>query len=90
MNDGAMETVQYMWINIWYILDWINGVCHTTADIQFLGTSWSTSECTRLDAVVTGGDEVSENSKPLKELTFEGPTWRNEDLCTQSRAENGS
>ena len=37
-----------------------------------------------------GGDEVSENSKPLKELTFEGPTWRNEDLCTQSRAENGS
>ena len=21
LNDGAMETVRYMWVNIWYMLD---------------------------------------------------------------------
>ena len=23
MNDGAMETVQHMWVIIWCMLDWI-------------------------------------------------------------------
>ena len=23
MNDGAMESVPYMWVNIWCMLDWI-------------------------------------------------------------------
>ena len=25
LNDGPMETVEYMWVNIWCILDWIIG-----------------------------------------------------------------
>ena len=25
MNDGAMETVEYIWVDIWCMLDWIIG-----------------------------------------------------------------
>ena len=35
MNDGAMETVEYMWVDIWCMLDWIIGLCHKTAEIHF-------------------------------------------------------
>ena len=42
LNDGPMETVEYMWINIWYMLDWIIGFCHKTAEIHFFGISCST------------------------------------------------
>ena len=41
-NDGPMETVEYMWVNIWCMLDWIIGFCHKTAEIHFLGISCST------------------------------------------------
>ena len=45
LNDGPMETVEYM-IHvgkyIWCILDWIIGFCHKTAKIYFLGISCST------------------------------------------------
>ena len=75
MNDGPMETVEYMWINIWCMLDWITGFCHKTAEIHFLRISCLTSECTKGDVVVAGGDEVSENSNALQALTFEGQKW---------------
>ena len=29
MYDGPMETVEYIWVNIWCMLDWIIGFCHT-------------------------------------------------------------
>ena len=33
MDDGLMETVKYMWVNIWCMLEWIVGL----AEIHFLG-----------------------------------------------------
>ena len=27
MNDGAMKTVECMWVDIWCMLDWIIGLC---------------------------------------------------------------
>ena len=29
MYDGPMETVEYIWVNIWCILDCIIGFCYT-------------------------------------------------------------
>ena len=72
------------------MLDWIVGFCHKTAETHFLAYSWSASEeCTKWDVVVAGGDKLSENSNPLQGLTFDGTTWRSEDLCTWSNTENG-
>ena len=28
MNDGAMETVECIWVDIWCMLDWVIGLCH--------------------------------------------------------------
>ena len=89
MNDGAMETVEYIWVDIWCTLDWIIGLCRMTAEIHFIGKSCSTSEYTKWDAAVADGNEVCENSNPLQGLKLEDLTWWNEDLCTQSRTENG-
>ena len=36
MYDGPKETVEYMWVNIWRMLDWLDGFCHKTAEIHFL------------------------------------------------------
>ena len=36
-NDGPMETAEYIWMNIWCMLDWIVGFCHKIAEIHFLG-----------------------------------------------------
>ena len=36
MHDGPMENVEYMLVNIWCMLNWINGFCHETAEIHFL------------------------------------------------------
>ena len=47
MNDGDMETVEYMWVNVWCKLDWIIRFCHKTAEIHFLGISCSAGECTK-------------------------------------------
>ena len=44
MYDGPMETLEYIWVNIWCMLDWIVGFCHKIADIHFLGIQLSTSE----------------------------------------------
>ena len=35
--DGPVETVEYMLVNIWCMLDWIVGFCYKTAEIYFLG-----------------------------------------------------
>ena len=37
---------------------------------------------------MAGRDELCENSNPLQGLTFDGTTWGNEDLYTQSITEN--
>ena len=44
INDGAMETVECIWVEIWCILDWIIGLCHKTAEMHFPGMGCSTSE----------------------------------------------
>ena len=33
MNDGTVETVEYMWVDIWCLLDWIIGLCHKPAEM---------------------------------------------------------
>ena len=45
MNDGAMKTVECIWIDIWCMLDWVIGLCQKTAEMYFPGMSSSTSEC---------------------------------------------
>ena len=48
INNNAMETaVEYMWVDIWCILDWIIGLCQKTAEMYFSGMSCSTSEYTK-------------------------------------------
>ena len=44
MNDDAIQTVDYMWGNVWCMLGWIIGFCHKTAESHFLGISCSTGE----------------------------------------------
>ena len=43
MNDGAMETVECMWVNTWCMLDWIIGFFHKTAELA----NCLTGECTK-------------------------------------------
>ena len=48
MNNDAMETaVEYMWVDIWCMLDWIVGLCHKTAEMHFPGMSRLTGEYTK-------------------------------------------
>ena len=47
MYDGQLENVEYMWVNIWCMIDYIIGFHHKTARIHFLAISFSTSECTK-------------------------------------------
>ena len=54
-----------VWVNILCTLDWIVRFCHKTAEIYFLAYSCSTGEYTKIDAVMAGGDELSENLNPL-------------------------
>ena len=49
---------------------------------------WTSEKCIKWDIVVVGRDKLCENSNPLQGLTFNGPTWWNEDLYTQSITEN--
>ena len=68
MNNNALETaVEYMWVDIRCMLDWLIGLCHQTAEMHFPGMKRSTSECTKLGAaVVADRDNVCENSNPLQ------------------------
>ena len=77
MNNDAMETaVEYMWVDIFFMLDWIIGLCQKTAEMYFLFMGRSTSEYTKWDAaVVADWDEMCKNPNPLQGLTLEGPTW---------------
>ena len=34
MNDGAVENVEHMWVDIWCLLDWIIGLCHKTTEMH--------------------------------------------------------
>ena len=44
MNDGTMETVECIWVDIWCMLDWVIGLCHKTTEMHFPGMGCSTSE----------------------------------------------
>ena len=66
MNNGAMETVEYIQVDIWCTLDWIIRLCHTTAEIHFPGMSCSTGEYSKRDAVVADRDVVCEKLNPLQ------------------------
>ena len=41
MNDGAMETVECMWVDIWCMMDWIIGLCRKMAEMHFPGMGLS-------------------------------------------------
>ena len=75
MYDYPMETAEYVCVNICCMLDWIIGFCHKTAEIHFLVISCFNSECAKWDSVITGRDEVSENSNVLQGSTFDGTVW---------------
>ena len=48
MNNDVLETsLEYMWIDIWYMLDWIIQLRHKTAEMHFPGITRSTSEYTK-------------------------------------------
>ena len=47
MNYGAMETVEHMQADIWYMLDGVIGLCHKTTETHFPGMSYSTSDYTK-------------------------------------------
>ena len=36
MYNSAMETVEYMWVNMWCMVDWIIGFCRKAAEKHFL------------------------------------------------------
>ena len=74
IHDIPMETVEYMWVNIWCMLDWIDGFCHKTTKMCFLDVSDSTSECKKQDALMAGLDEICKKLNPLHSLTFHGTT----------------
>ena len=76
--------VEHMWVNIRHMLDWSQN-CRNA----LVSHECSTSDCTKWDADMAGGDKLSENSNPLLSLAFDGTTRWNKDLCTQSRTENG-
>ena len=45
MNNDSMETaLEYMWVDIWCVLDWFIGLCQKTAVMHFPGRNHSTSE----------------------------------------------
>ena len=56
MNDGAMETVECIWVDIWCMLDQVIGLCHKMAEMHFPGMGCSMSE-----TLVADGDGVCEN-----------------------------
>ena len=66
MNNGAMETVEYMWVDIQCILDCIVGFCHKTAEIHIPCMSCSSSEYTKLDTAAADGDEACKTLNPLQ------------------------
>ena len=47
MNYGAMETVEYMWVDFWCMLDRIIVLYYKTEEMHFPGMSCSTSEYTK-------------------------------------------
>ena len=67
LYDGAMETAEYMRVNIWCILDSLLDLLTKLQKFTSLAYSWSTSdECTKRDAVVAGRDGRCENLNPLQ------------------------
>ena len=66
MYDGPMETFKDMWVSVWCMLDWIVGIVTKLQKYTSLAYSCWTSESTKWDAVMGGGDELCENSNPLQ------------------------
>ena len=66
MSNDSMETVGYMWVDMWCMLDWIIGLCHKTAEIHAPGMSCPAGEYTKLDVAVADGDAWSmKKSQPI-------------------------
>ena len=79
MYDGPMETGEYIWVNVWCMLDWIIGLCHQSAEIYFLGRQF-----THLAVQLVSAQNETllwlvgmnyENSNPLQGLTSGGTIW---------------
>ena len=97
-GEGHVKTCEtlYVWsmcmMVLWRLLCWIHVGEHSVHARNCRNTRlWhecSASECTKWDAVMAGGDELTENSNPLIGLEFDGTTCWSEDLCTLSRTEN--
>ena len=51
MNDGAMETVECLWVDIWCMLHRIVGLCYKTAEMYFPGMCCLTSERTTSECI---------------------------------------
>ena len=47
MNNAMEIAVEYMWVDICCMLDWIVGLCHKTAEMHFPGMSCLTGEYTK-------------------------------------------
>ena len=49
MYDGHMETVEYMWVNIWFTLDLVVGICQKIKLQKYTSLAYrcSTSERTK-------------------------------------------
>ena len=58
INDGAMESMECTWVDIWYMLDWIIGLCRKMAEMHFPGMGCSTSEMllclTEMELIASG------------------------------------
>ena len=42
INNGTMEAVEYMCVDMWCLLDWIIGLCRKTAEIHLMRVEWET------------------------------------------------
>ena len=71
-----------MWVNIRCMLAWIIGFGHKTVEIHFFGTSAQLVTAQNETLLWLAGMNKVKNSNPLLGLTFDGTTWRNEELCT--------
>ena len=79
VNNGPMETIMLNtcgWIySVHARLD--NWIWSQNYRNTLLWHECSTSECTKWDAVMAGGDELGKNSNPLLGLAFDATTWWN-------------
>lgn len=62
MYDGPMETLEYIWVNIWNRQSGIIGFYHT---VDHSGIEFISEEYTERDSVVAARDKLCENWNAL-------------------------